>query len=112
MISQIRNITFAATILLALQASGALAHHSRAEFSEEIQVIEGQLVSVKWANPHPTFELTVTNADGSEEAWEVQGFGSLYTLSRGGCIGGLLHAGRAGQSGRAAVDAPRPSLSR
>ncbi len=84
MISQIRNITFAATILLALQASGALAHHSRAEFSEEIQVIEGQLVSVKWANPHPTFELTVTNADGSEEAWEVQGFGSLYTLSRGG----------------------------
>lgn len=73
-----------AMLLLALQTSSALAHHSRAEFSEEIQVIEGRLVSVKWVNPHPIFAVTVTNADGAEEAWEVQGFGSIYTLRRGG----------------------------
>ena len=61
-----------------------LAHHSRAEFSEEIQVVEGELVSFDWSNPHPTFEVIVTDGDGSQVPWEIQAFGSMYTLTRGG----------------------------
>ena len=87
------NVSVATILLLVLLTPGALAHHSRAEFSEEIQVIEGQLVSVKWANPHPTFEVIVTDADGREQAWEVQGFGSMYTLSRGGVSGDYFRPG-------------------
>ena len=76
--------TLITMFLLALQSSSVIAHHSRAEFSEEIQVLEGALVSVNWANPHPTFAVTITSDEGVEEAWEIQGFGSMYTLNRGG----------------------------
>ena len=81
------HVTVGAAIaltVLTLQSVSALAHHSRAEFAEGVQVLEGELVSLNWSNPHPTFEVAVTNEEGIEEAWDVQGFGSMYTLSRGG----------------------------
>jgi len=77
-----RVIVTALTLLVAPVT--VFSHHSRAEFSEEIQVLEGDLVSVTWANPHPVFSLNVTNDAGVEELWEIQGFGSMYTLRRGG----------------------------
>lgn len=70
--------------ILALQSGSTLAHHSRAEFADEVQVLEGVLVGLNWSNPHPTFELSVINEEGIDEAWEVQAFGSMYTLTRGG----------------------------
>ncbi len=73
-----------ALMVLTLLFGSALAHHSRAEFAEQIEVLDGELVSFNWSNPHPTFELSVTTEDGLDEAWEVQGFGSMYTLRRGG----------------------------
>ncbi|HAY46176.1 MAG TPA: hypothetical protein DCY55_07800 [Gammaproteobacteria bacterium] len=69
---------------LALQPLTVLAHHSRAEFADEVQVLEGELTQVRWANPHPTFELQMSNPDGGEQTLEIQAFGSMYTLSRGG----------------------------
>lgn len=77
----------AAIFLLVLQSPNTLAHHSRAEFSQEIQELEGELVSVRWANPHPVFSVNVTNDAGAEELWQIQGFGSMYTLARGGVSG-------------------------
>ena len=59
------------------------AHHSRAEFTSDFQEIEGELISVDWSNPHPTFELQVPGSDGAE-LWDIQGYGSLYTLHRAG----------------------------
>ena len=70
--------------ILALQFDTVLAHHSRAEFAEEVQVLEGVLVGFNWSNPHPTFELSVINEEGIEEVWEVQAFGTIYTLTRAG----------------------------
>ena len=61
--------SFAAIFLLVLQSSNTLAHHSRAEFSQEILELEGELISVKWANPHPVFSVNVTNDAGAEELW-------------------------------------------
>lgn len=79
------TVNAAVTItVFALHSVSASAHHSRAEFAEGIEVLEGELVSFNWANPHPTFELMVTGEDGVEEAWEIQAFGSMYTLTRGG----------------------------
>jgi len=62
----------------------SLAHHSRAEFTGEIQEIQGELVSIDWRNPHPEFVLKQVNADGGEAIWDIQGYGSLYTLQRQG----------------------------
>jgi hypothetical protein len=70
--------------VLSFQPYKVMAHHSRAEFADEVQVLEGELTDVRWANPHPTFELQMTNPDGSEQTLEIQAFGSMYTLSRGG----------------------------
>ena len=74
-------------ILLALGSIAlplsATAHHSRAEFTSDFQELEGELISVDWSNPHPTFELQVEGSDGAE-LWEIQGYGSLYTLHRAG----------------------------
>ena len=70
--------------MVVLMPLAAVAHHSRAEFAQDIGVMEGELVSINWANPHPVFELAVTNDDGSQTSWEIQAFGSMYTLARGG----------------------------
>lgn len=70
------------------------AHHSRQEFARDIEVMEGALLRVNWSNPHPTFDLFVNGADGSEELWEIQAFGSLYTLSRGGVSGDEFEPGQ------------------
>ena len=61
----------------------AAAHHSRAEFTSEFQELEGNLISIDWSNPHPTFELGVAGSEGTE-IWEIQGYGSIYTLHRAG----------------------------
>ena len=83
-----KNQTRAAAAILApvvvLMPLAAVAHHSRAEFAQDIGVMEGELVSINWANPHPVFELNVSNDDGSQTSWEIQAFGSMYTLTRGG----------------------------
>jgi hypothetical protein len=62
----------------------AIAHHSRAEFSQEILELEGELVSARWIQPHPQFTVNVTNDAGEVELWRIQGFGSTYTLARAG----------------------------
>ena len=83
-------------ILLALGSIAlplsATAHHSRAEFTSDFQELEGELISVDWSNPHPTFELQVEGSDGAE-LWEIQGYGSLYTLRRAGVTGDYFRPG-------------------
>ncbi len=70
------------------------AHHSRQEFALDIEVFEGELVSVTWTNPHPKFDMIVTDEDGNEATWEVQAFGSMYTLGRGGVTGDNFEPGQ------------------
>ena len=82
-----------AAALMFFQLSNASAHHSRAEFAEEMQEVEGEIVSVNWANPHPTFEIDIAADGGAEARWEVQAFGSLYTLARGGVSGDYFNPG-------------------
>ena len=82
----------AATLALAALPLVVAAHHSRAEFSLEMQEIEGELVSVDWSNPHPTFTLQVLHEDQAE-LWQIQGYGSIYTLTRAGVTGDYFAPG-------------------
>jgi Family of unknown function (DUF6152) len=78
--------------LLCLSPTVALAHHSRAEFSGEVQELNGELVDVVWTNPHPTFKVR-TSGDSSE-VWDIQLFGSVTTLTRTGVPSELFEIGQ------------------
>lgn len=71
----------AAAFILAVVPVVASAHHSRAEYSAEVQEIEGTLVEVLWRNPHPGFTIEV-DEDGEVKTWKVEGWSSLYTFDR------------------------------
>ena len=94
----IENAFLTRTLIIAVTAGlvpfAAQAHHSRQEFALDVEVMEGVLESVNWTNPHPTFDLTVTGEDGADETWEIQAFGSLYTLTRGGVSGDSFEPGQ------------------
>ena len=83
---------FVLVVWLLIVPAAIYAHHSRAEFSPEMLEMVGELVSIDWSNPHPILTLRVT-ADGDEALWEIQGYGSLYTLTRAGVTGEHLTAG-------------------
>jgi hypothetical protein len=63
----------------------AAAHHSRTQYEgNEIQEIQGELISVSWTNPHAAFKVRVTSASGATETWQLESWGSPYVLSRMG----------------------------
>ena len=74
----------AATLFFLILPAAASAHHSRAEFADEIQEIEGELVDIAWRNPHPVLTLKVVNDAGEEELWNVEGWQSANSLLRKG----------------------------
>jgi len=75
----------AATILTACIVHVALGHHaSNLDYDEDkIGTIEGVVQDIFWSNPHIHFYLTVTNADGAKETWDMEG-PNLSSLSRRG----------------------------
>lgn len=96
-----------ATLLIAVFPASGIAHHSRAEYIEEIE-ITGTLVDILWRNPHPGFTIEVSDGDERTQ-WTVEGWSSLYTFDRAGItqdrfqvgdtlsIAGLASARRSGR---------------
>lgn len=82
-----------ATLSLFFFSVVASAHHSRAEFSSEVQEIEGEIVSVTWANPHPRITLKIVNDAGEEEILQVQVFSDPVPLARAGVTDELFGPG-------------------
>lgn len=71
----------------------ALAHHSfSAEFEEKEGEIQGVILSGRFSNPHPRYQVEVTSADGTKEVWELQG-SSVTTLTSGGWTPEFLSIG-------------------
>ncbi len=68
------------------------AHHSTAFYSDEVAEIEGELVGVKWRNPHVTWQLKVINNAGEQELWNLEA-ASTYPLKRAGVTRDLFVIG-------------------
>ena len=66
------------------------AHHSNAEFSEDIIEIEGEIVELAWRNPHPIITVRSADAAGAEKLWKVEASQSANTLDRKGVPDGYL----------------------
>jgi hypothetical protein len=51
----------------------ALAHHSGAAFDTTKSVtISGTITEFNWTNPHSSFKVEVTGADGKPEIWAIE----------------------------------------
>jgi hypothetical protein len=75
-------------ILAALIAMGTCAvvhaHHSRIQYdTTTIVEMSGEIIAVKWRNPHVMYTMHVTNANGDVEPWMLEA-GSIYMLARTG----------------------------
>lgn len=72
-----------------------IAHHSVAAYDRTtLHEIEGTLVDVRWRNPHVTFIVRVSDANGSVEDWELQA-GAVYPHQRAGLSGDMFSVGDA-----------------
>jgi hypothetical protein len=82
-----------ACLLLALPVA-ATAHHSRAEFSDEVQEIEGELTKVMWFNPHAALMMEITDQNGEKQLWRVETFSGPRAFARFGVTADLFQAGQ------------------
>ena len=70
-------------LLMGTLAATASAHHSFNGYSAEIQEWEGEIVDLKWRNPHILFTVRSVDAAGREELRTMEA-GSIYMFQRGG----------------------------
>ena len=78
------------TVLLPATVS---AHHSFAMFDNTREVwLEGTITEFQWTNPHTWIQIMVTDADGKQVEWSLEG-GSPSILSRNGWKRTVLQAG-------------------
>lgn len=69
--STVRALTLICVSLLV--GAPASAHHSFAKFDRQRSIeLEGELVEVRWQNPHVTFELRSRGADGQVQTWQLE----------------------------------------
>lgn len=75
---------YALLFLLASLSANALAHHSRVQYdTTKIVEMSGEIVAVRWRNPHVMYTLRSSNDRGEEEDWHLEA-GSIYMLGRTG----------------------------
>lgn len=77
--------------LIAVSAN-ASAHHSRAEFGQTVEEITGELVDVRWINPHAGFVLKTAGPNG-EQTWKVETFSGPRAFDRFGVTADLFRTG-------------------
>ena len=69
------------TIVLCAQG---WTHHSFADYDRgEVRELEGELVNVRWRNPHVVFTVRVVEPDGEATDWQLE-TGAFYLLERRG----------------------------
>ena len=80
-----KKFTVPVLLAMALSTANASAHHAFAqEFSVELPLeLTGTVTKVELINPHSWIHIAVTNADGVEENWMIEG-GSPNSLFRQG----------------------------
>jgi hypothetical protein len=81
-------------IMLAALPLAASAHHSfLARFDRQaIAELEGELIEKRWRNPHGTFVLRTTDAEGTVTDWEIE-TSSVSLMQRLGVRSEMLEVG-------------------
>lgn len=77
---------------LAAISNIALAHHSTAHYSREWTDLNGEIVNIRWANPHILFTLKTSDIDGEEKLVRMES-GSVYYFERTGIDKDTLKVG-------------------
>jgi hypothetical protein len=68
-----RLLTALATTAMLAFSAPAWVHHSGAMFdSTREQTIKGVVTEFNWTNPHSSFKVDVTGADGKVETWAIE----------------------------------------
>jgi hypothetical protein len=63
----------AAAAVLTCFSTPAWVHHSGAMFDATKEAtITGTITEFNWTNPHSSFKVAVTNADGKEDIWAIE----------------------------------------
>lgn len=70
-------------IALALISFSAIAHHSRANFSDEVLVFEAKVTRWEWVNPHVYAYVEAPDASGVMTEWEVELQSTMGLVRRG-----------------------------
>ena len=60
-------------LLLPIVVSG---HHSRAHYTGEMRELEGDVVRLRWGNPHTAVLLQTTTETGNGQAWRIDFLGT------------------------------------
>ena len=81
-----------ALVVLVSGTTDSLAHHSDALYSQAVIQVEGEVVSVKWRNPHVTWTLKAVNDAGKDELWIMEA-PSTYSMKRAGVDRDLFEPG-------------------
>jgi hypothetical protein len=64
---------FAAAAALLCVSTPAWVHHSGAMFDATKEAtITGTIQEFNWTNPHSSFKVAVTNAEGKEDIWAIE----------------------------------------
>ncbi len=89
---KIAKLLIVALAAIAIPAA-ALAHHSRAEFSNETVEVTGVLTEVFWQNPHIALHLEVEADNGDTESWRIEGWSRPAALESAGVTPELFSVG-------------------
>lgn len=74
-------VLISAGLLVAVQP--ATAHHSGAEFSDQVKEITGTIREFQFKNPHTWIQVVVDTANGKKEEWSIE-WGAPNSLARQG----------------------------
>ena len=81
----ITSIAVAVPFFLPIVSS---AHHSRAHYTGEMRELEGEVVRLRWGNPHTAIVLRTVSETGEETTWRVD------MLGTGGVTRDVLEVGQ------------------
>ncbi|MCG8433166.1 MAG: DUF6152 family protein [Gammaproteobacteria bacterium] len=113
-----KTILLATASTLLLIAGSVAAHHSGSMFDRsQVVTLQGTIKEYQFENPHVWFEIIVTDAEGNETQWSVEGEGrsrmTSMGLGRSVVVPGLevtirAHPLRDGRNGGSFIDIKMP----